>query len=70
MNVAEVGQFISAVGFPCFVAVYYMVVGHRDSKANTSAIEKMAQALDNNTATIRMLHGGTDANGTKVYVKE
>lgn len=63
-TLSEMATFISSVGFPVFVAVYYMFVGHRDSKANTTAIQNMATALDNNTKTIQMLHK-VDSQRTK-----
>lgn len=52
----DILQAISTVGFPIAVAVWFMVVGHKDSKANTDAINKMSNAVDNNTKMIEMMH--------------
>ena len=49
-------QLISTVGFPIAVAEWFMVVDHKDSQNNTEAINKMANALDNNTRIIEKLY--------------
>lgn len=56
MALADILQAISTVGFPIAVAVWFMVVDHKDSKANTEAIQKMASAVDNNTRLVEKLH--------------
>lgn len=46
---------ISSVGFPIAVALWFMIVGHKDSQNNTAALNKMAQSVDNNTEAIDRL---------------
>lgn len=56
MDINIVLQAISTIGFPMAVAVWFMAVGHKDSKNNTDALNHMANAVDNNTKTIERLH--------------
>lgn len=51
-------QLISTVGFPIAVAIWFMLIGHKDSEKNTEAISQMANAVENNTKAIERLHNG------------
>lgn len=51
----ELAQFISTVGFPicAFVMVYYR--GMKSEEANRQTLEKVTDALNNNTTAIARL---------------
>ena len=38
---ADISNFISRVGFPVFVAVFYMLIHYQAIKKNTRAIDKL-----------------------------
>lgn len=59
----DILQAISTVGFPIAVAVWFMVVGHKDSEKNTQAINNMTHTIDNNTKAIERLHKEDISNG-------
>lgn len=56
MTLQEILTAISTVGFPIAVALWFMIVDHKDSKANTEAINKMANVVENNTKLVEKLH--------------
>lgn len=55
MEFIEMTQAISTVGFPIFVAVWYMVIGHKASQNHTESINKLANIIENNTKVIESL---------------
>lgn len=56
MDINEVIQVIGSLGFPIAVCLWFMIVDHKDSKANTEAIISMSKAVENNTKAIEKLH--------------
>lgn len=56
MTLQEILTAISTVGFPIAVALWFMIVDHKDSKNTTEAINNMAKAVENNTKITEKLH--------------
>lgn len=55
MTWTDIQTFISSVGFPVFVAVFFLIQNYKQDERNATALDKMQQALDQNTLAIREL---------------
>ena len=45
MTLADIKDLIASVGFPIFVAVYFLVAGTKAIRMNTAAIEKLGSVV-------------------------
>lgn len=52
MEITEMLSIISNVGFPIAIAVWFMVVGHKDSQNQAQAINNLSNVVDNNTKAL------------------
>lgn len=55
MDWNDIQSFISTIGFPIFVAVFFLLQNYKQDERNAAALDKMQQALDQNTLAIREL---------------
>ena len=59
----NIQSFISTIGFPIFVAVFFLLQNYKQDERNAAALDKMQQALDQNTLAIRELTIKLDKGG-------
>jgi hypothetical protein len=57
MEMETILTAISTVGFPIAIAVWFMLVGHKDSQNTAKAVNDLSKAVENNTRTFELLHG-------------
>lgn len=52
----ELTTLISTVGFPIAVAVWYMVIAHKDSKSTQESLNQLTNVVSNNTMMLELIH--------------
>lgn len=55
MDISVIGQFVSSVGFPIFVAVWMLYKGSNDTKELEKSINKLENAILELTTYIKTL---------------
>lgn len=56
----ELSTIISTIGFPCFVAVWMLYKGSKDSEALKGTVSELKNAITELTSIVKYIHDGDE----------